>query len=178
MPSLPSYTSKPELLQQQLDEWMIRWRHFQTYEDYQIEKRAQSRRQRNYTLAGAVFGLSTIYTASPSTVKRCLSAPHFFDMGIDVTIKHGLRDFVNGYRRWTPNGYGRVLAIAVPTYLTACLLEHQSAKKRMNDYLAAETVFGEQARRYVKNGKIEEFLAINIGATLPATEAVIMPKTA
>jgi len=131
MPSLPSATSKPELLQQHLDEWMIRWRHFQTYDDFKIEKRAQTRRQRAYVIATGVFGFMTVYTAAPATVKRCLSAPHFFDMGIDVAIKHGLRDTINSYRRWTPNGYGRVLGIAVPTFLTVALLEHRSQQQHL-----------------------------------------------
>jgi hypothetical protein len=162
---------KPELLLQHFDEWMIRWKHFQSEDDFKIEKAAQSRRQRNYALTTAVFGSAVAYTAAPATINRIFSAPHFFDFGLDVTIKHTIRDFLNGRRRYTPNGYGRLLAIALPTFTTVCVLEHLSEGKRVKDYKKVESVFGEQFRRYCKNGKMDEYMPINIKAPLPKEEA-------
>ena len=49
--------------------------------------------------------------------------------------------------------------------------------QRLQKYLKQETVFGEQARRYVASGKIEEFLPVRIQATLPAEEAKILAPT-
>lgn len=165
---------KPELVLQNLDEWMIRWKHFQTKSDWEIEQRAQCRRQRNYAVGAGTLVCSWLYTAAPSTVNRIFSAPHFFDMGIDVAIKDGLRNFLNSRRRFTPNGYGRLGAVFVPPYLVLAFLEHRGEQGRLNEYLAAETAFGEQARRLVKNGKLEEFLCPNVGATLPEKERVVM----
>lgn len=166
--------SKPELTMQHVDEWMIRWRHYQTEEDWKIEKAFQARRQRNYGITAAVFTGATLYTAGPATINRIFGAPHFFDMGVDVAVKDTLRNFINGRRRFTPNGYGRIASIVLPTYLTVCALEHFNGKKRLEEYKKVETVFGEQTRRFIKNGKIDEFLAVNIKATLPANEAVIL----
>ena len=167
---------KPELLLQHFDEWMVRWKHFQSPADFQIEKSAQKRRQRNYGITAAVFTAAVTYTAAPSTINRVFSAPHFFDFGADAMIKHSIRDFVNGRRRYTPNGYGRLLAIALPTYTSICVLEHMNEKKRLEQYKTVESVFGEQFRRYAKDGKIEEFLAVNITAPLPEAEAGVYPQ--
>jgi hypothetical protein len=162
---MPSPTAKPELLLQNLDEWMIRWKHFQTEADWKIELAAQQRRQMNYGITGVV-GVSTfLYTMSPSTANRWFGAPHFFNIGPDVAVKDFLRNTLNSRRRYTPNGYGRMAFNFFFPFMTIAVLEHRSEKIRMQDYLKAETTFGEQARRLVKNGKLEEFLAPNIGAT-------------
>ena len=160
-----SYTSKPELTLHFLDDWMIRWKHFQTEADWKIELAAQKRRQMNYGITGTLGLGCWLYTLSPSTVNRWFGAPHFFNIGADVAVKDFIRNTLNGRRRFTPNGYGRIAFNFVVPFTSICLLEHRSEKIRMNDYLKAETVFGEQARRLVKSGKIEEFLCPNIGAT-------------
>lgn len=164
---------KAELVLQELDEWMIRWRRFQTYEDFQIEKRSQTRRQNNYTLTGGVLVATTLWTAGPSTIARWFGAPHFFDIGVDAQIKGGLCQFFNNKYRWTPTGYGRIFAIGIPTFLTLAVTEHYNQVRRLNEYTASRSVFGEQARRLVKTGKCEEFLALNIGATMPETEQIV-----
>jgi hypothetical protein len=171
-----SWKSKTELIQQETDEWMLRWRRFQTYEDFQIEKRLQSRRQRNFGVAGAVLAAAWTFTAAPSTINRMFGPPHTFDVGVDAQIKESIRSTINGVRRWTPNGYGRLLAVWVPTYLAFYALERQSQVTRMGDYLKAETIFGEQHRRRVNDGKLDEFLCVNVQATLPKADAVIYAK--
>merc|ERR1712146_85302 len=148
-----------------LDQWMIRWKHFQTETDWKIELAGQKRRQYNYAITGAVAVGTYAYTMSPSTVNRWFGAPHFFNIGIDVQIKDMIRNTLNSRRRWTPNGYGRIAVNFFLPVTTIAVLEHRSEKIRMQDYLQAETIFGEQARRLVKNGKIEEFLAPNIEAS-------------
>lgn len=165
--------SKPELVLQDFDEWMIRWKHYQTESDFNIEVGRMKSRHFNYGVTGSVFLASVAYTAAPSTINRIFGAPHFFDFGVDVTIKETLRSTINSRRRFTPNGLARALTVFVPTYLTIAFLEHRGEKARLQQYLKQETVFGEQCRRFVKNGKIEEFLAVNVKATLPATEAVV-----
>ena len=102
---------KPDLILQELDEWMIRWRRFQTTDDLKIEQTRQNYRQRNYGISLGVFTLATGYTAAPSTINRIFGPPHFFDFGIDVQIKEGLRSLLNSRRRYTPNGLGRILCI-------------------------------------------------------------------
>ena len=160
-----SHAAKPELVLQHLDEWMVRWKHFQTEADWKIELDAQKRRQRNYGLTIGAFTATYLYTMAPSTVNRYFGAPHFFDIGVDVAIKDFLRTTINSQRRWTPNGYARIAANFTVPFLTISFLEHSSEKKRLGQYLQIESVFGEQARRLVKNGKIEEFLAPNVNAT-------------
>jgi len=164
---------KAEIALQSLDEWMIRWRKYQTAEDWQIEKAAQAARQRNYALTGAVAGWIFLYTAAPSTLSRFFGPPHFWDMGFDVAIKANLLKFFNGHRRWCPNGYGRMMAVGAPSFLLLATLQHFSEVSRYNAYLRQPTVFGEQARRLKESGKIEEFLCVNIRATLPAGEESI-----
>jgi hypothetical protein len=159
-----SYTSKPELYLQHLDEWMIRWKHFQTEEDWKIELAAQKRRQMNYAIAGAALVGSHLYTMSPATVNRWFGAPHFFNIGVDVAIKDFIRTTVNGTRRYTPMGYGRIAFNFTVPFVTLCLLEHRGEHKRLNEYLKVETAFGEQARRLVKSGHLDEFLCPNVGA--------------
>ena len=170
-----AWQHKTELVQQELDEWMIRWRHYQTMDDWNIEKRHQKRRQRNFGIAAATFVGLAIYTAAPATVKRVLSPPHFFDIGFDAAIKTRLRDTINGVRRYTPNGYGRILCTYVPTYFVFQWLERRCQITRMKEYLKVETVFGEQHRRRITTGKIEEFLAVRIQASVPESEAVVYP---
>lgn len=161
-----SNTSKPELVLQHLDEWMIRWKHFQTEADWKIELAAQKRRQFNYGVAGSIFVGCWFYTMTPATVTRYFSAPHFFNIGIDVAIKDTIRTTLNSTRRYTPPGFARIMFNGFFPYVAVVALEHRSEKKRLNDYLNVESTFGEQARRLVKTGKIEEFLAPNIGTTL------------
>ena len=168
-----SYKNKVELIQQETDEWMLRWRRFQTFEDYQIEKNCQNRRSRNFKLSAALAGGLWLYTAAPSTINRMFGAPHTFDVGVDANIKESIRSTVNGVRRYTPNGYGRLLAVWAPTYFLFQFLESRSQVARMEEYLKIESVFGEQHRRRVANGKIDEFLAVNVQASLPKSEIVV-----
>lgn len=62
----------------------------------------------------------------------------------------------------------RLIIVATPAYLNFVTLEHMSEKRRLRDYLQQDTIFGEQARRLVNTGKIEEYLPIDVQATLPA----------
>lgn len=167
---------KPELVLQHLDEWMIRWRHFQHEDDWKIEKSRQSSRKFNYGLSLGVLGAAGMYSMGRATVNRTFGAPHFFDIGVDVQAKTFIKNTLNGCRRYTPMGYGRVLFMGVPAYLTLYFTEHRAEQKRLDSYLASNTVFGEQARRLVKTGKIEEMLAIKIKAPLPEKEMVIYPQ--
>ena len=168
--------SKVELFQQYHDEWMIRFRRYQTSEDFKIEVNSQSTRQRNYFIGfGTAFSL-WMYTSSPASVNRRFSEPHFFDAGIDARMKEFCRSALNGTRRYTPNGWMRWCAIGLPTYFLVAGLEHSNAKTRWNAYLQADTVFGEQARRMQKSGNaaaIEEYLPVNIKATLPEADAKV-----
>ena len=168
-----TWKSKTELVQQETDEWMIRWRRYQHYDDYQIEKQHQARRQRNMYISGGICAALWVYTAAPATINRMFGAPHTFDIGVDATIKESIRSTINCCRRWTPNGYGRLLAVLAPTYFSFQYLERSSQITRMNAYLKAETVFGEQHRRRIENGKIDEFLAVNIQAPLSKAEEVV-----
>jgi hypothetical protein len=168
-----SNISKPELVLQELDEWMLRWRHYQSEQDFNTEVARVKSRQWNYAISGGVFLASGLYTAAPATINRVFGPPHFFDFGVDAQIKDSIRTFINSRRRFTPNGLGRIASIFVPTFLTVAVLEHRAESARLNTYLKAETVFGEQARRRVKTGKIEEFLAVNVKGSLPAKEAVV-----
>jgi len=171
--STNSWKNKVELIQQETDEWMIRWRRFQSFEDYQIEKNHQARRGRNFKIAtGMVAGL-WLYTAAPSTVNRMFGAPHTFDVGVDANIKESIRSTVNGCRRFTPNGYGRLLTVFGPSYFVFQFLESRSQIARMEEYLKIESVFGEQHRRRIANGKIDEFLCVNVQASLPKEETVV-----
>eukprot|EP00744_Colponema_vietnamica_P004301 GILI01006450.1.p1 GENE.GILI01006450.1~~GILI01006450.1.p1 ORF type:complete len:170 (-),score=59.24 GILI01006450.1:163-672(-) len=167
---------KPELVLQSLDEWMIRWRHYQHEDDYAVEKKRQSSRKFNYGLALSSIVATGLYTMGRATVNRTFGAPHFFDNGVDVQWKTFWKNTLNGTRRYTPMGYGRVLFMGVPAYLIVAIGEHRAEQSRLDSYLAANTVFGEQARRLVKSGKIEEFLAVKIKAPLPENEAVIYPQ--
>lgn len=170
---MPAWQHKLELKQQETDEWMIRWRRYQSQDDYAIEKKHQARRQRNFWIVGIDIAALWTATAAPATINRMFGAPHTLDIGIDAQIKESIRSTINCCRRWTPNGYGRLLAVLAPTYFTFQWLEARSQVQRMNDYIAADTVFGEQHRRYLKTGKCDEFLAVNIKAPLPKQEAVI-----
>lgn len=167
-------SNKVELKLQHFDDWMIRNRHWQHRSDWEIETTRQYQRQRNMVLSGAVGLASAAYTMAPSTVNRWFGEPHFFDNGIDSAIKTKIRDTINGTRRFTPNGYGRVLAIGVPTYAVFAALEHYAEVGRWGKYLKQQTVFGEQARRFYKTGVIEEMLAANIGAPLPDHERQVI----
>ena len=169
--------SKPELILAPLDQWMMRWKHYQTESDWQIEVDRQKQRQWNYRFGLATFAVTGIATAGRATINRVTGPPHFFDMGIDVAAKTAFRNFVNRQWRYTPTGYGRVVVIGVPTYIVIAGLEHVRETQRLQMYLKQETVFGEQARRYVASGKIEEFLPVRIQATLPAEEAKILAPT-
>lgn len=173
-----SWKNKVELIQQDTDEWMLRWRRFQTFEDYQIEKNLASRRSRNFKLSAAVAGGLWFYTAAPSTINRMFGAPHTLDIGIDATIKETIRSNINCCRRFTPNGYGRLLSVWGPTYFIFQFLESRSQITRMEEYLKIESVFGEQHRRRVANGKIDEFLCINVQASLPKSEIVVYSPAA
>jgi hypothetical protein len=164
---------KPEITLQHLDEWMIRWRKYQTESDWQIETSRQWWRQTNYGIASAVFVGTGLWTAGTATVNRWFSAPHFFDIGIDVAIKDKLKNTLNSTYRYTPQGFGRVAIIGLPTYFTFIGLEHWQEGRRLNSYLKQNTVFGEQARRFVNSGKIEEFLAVNIKASLPESQSKV-----
>eukprot|EP00759_Apiculatamorpha_spiralis_P012873 PhF_6_TR19728/c0_g1_i1/m.28793 len=170
--------SKVEIKLQNFDEWMIRWRKFQTIEDWNIEKAAQSTRQRNYVATGALGVWLGAYTAAPSTLQRIFGPPHFFDAGFDVALKANLLNFFNGRRRFTPNGWGRAAVVGIPPFLLLAVLQHSAETTRWNAYLRQPTVFGEQARRYNQTGKIEEFLGINLQATLPDNERVIYAPAA
>ena len=165
---------KPELTLMHLDAWMLRWRHYQSHEDWQVEVSRQKRRQFDIGVALFIAGSASLYTTSIATGKRWFSAPHFFDIGVDVAVKTFIRDkIILGHRRYTPGGYGRLAIVALPTYFTFVSLEHWAESSRLQTYLAADTVFGEQARRFVSTGKIEEFLPINIKAPVPNNEKVI-----
>lgn len=162
---------KPELVLQHLDEWMIRWKKFQTEGDWNIELRRQQARKRNFLISSGVCGALTMYTAGPATIKRQFGPPHFFDIGLDVKIKNSIMNYMLTSNRYTPTGYGRFLVVGIPTYFIFAFLEHRYETKRLRAYLQQPTVFGEQARRLVNTGKIEEYLPVNIQATLPEEEA-------
>eukprot|EP00758_Cryptobia_borreli_P015047 Tbor_TRINITY_DN5983_c1_g6::TRINITY_DN5983_c1_g6_i1::g.18656::m.18656 len=167
---------KPELVLQHLDEWMIRWRHFQSQDDWRIEKDREFTRRLNYGIGIGIAGSMGMYTMAPATVNRIFGPPHFFDIGIDVEWKNFVRRTLNGTRRYCPNGYGRVLFMGIPTYIAVAALEHFAESNRLNKYLKADTVFGEQARRLVNTGKIEEMLAVRLQAPLPENEMKIYPS--
>ena len=169
---------KPELLLQHLDEWMIRWRHYQHQDDWKIEMERQSARRFNYGAGLATLGALGMYTMAPATVNRIFGPPHFFDVGVDVQWKNFVRTTLNSTRRYNPNGYARVLFMGIPAYFVTAGGEHFADQRRLDKYLAANTVFGEQARRLVKNGKIEEMLAVKIQAPLPEAEMKIYPQQA
>ncbi|KAK7201790.1 hypothetical protein NESM_000245300 [Novymonas esmeraldas] len=162
---------KVELTLQHLDEWMLRWRKFQTESDWRIEKNRQWWRQANIVTAGAVMGGLTMYTAGVATIRRQFGPPHFFDSGIDVKIKETICEFMTSRWRYTPQGYGRVLVVGAPTFLTFAIAEHFQERRRLRAYANQNTVFGEQARRLVQNGKIEEYLAVDIKASLPPNQS-------
>ena len=165
---MTSAINKPELILQELDQWMIRWKHFQTEADWQIELAAQKRRQMNYGITAAVGGANFLWSMSPSTANRWFGAPHFFNIGIDVQIKDFIRNTLNSRRRFTPMGYGRMALLFTVPFVTLSVLEHRGEKARLQEYLKVESAFGEQARRLVKNGKIEEFLCPNVTGTATA----------
>jgi len=154
-----------------LDEWMIRWKHFQTLSDYQIEEsRAKSRR---FAYAGSSVWLfsSYVWTAGNATVRRWTGHQNFFDIGFDGAAKASVRKVLLAQKRYTPTGWGRVLFMLAPPLLFSATVEHNAEVRRWNAYLKQETVFGEQARRFEKTGVIEEFLCANIKASLPPAEA-------
>ncbi|KAL7697095.1 hypothetical protein N2W54_008207 [Lotmaria passim] len=161
---------KVELTLQYLDEWMLRWRKFQTESDWQIEKNRQWWRRADIVTAAAVMGGLTMYTAGSATIRRQFGAPHFFDVGVDVRIKEAVTQTMTSRWRYTPQGYGRLLVVGVPTFCVFALCEHIQERRRLRAYVEQNTVFGEQARRLVETGKIEEYLPVNIQATLPANQ--------
>lgn len=173
---MPIPSSKPELNLLLLDNWMIRWKRFQSESDYAIEKRRASQRHRNYFLAGSTWAGIYLYTASPSTVARWFSAPHFFDIGVDATIKGNILKFLQSHRRYTPTGWMRTVCVVLPSYFLVAATEHMAEKGRWNAYIAQKTVFGEQARRLQNTGKIEDMLPINIKAPLPEKDSAIYAK--
>ncbi|KAH9593002.1 hypothetical protein LSM04_003338 [Trypanosoma melophagium] len=164
---------KYELKMQYFDEWMMRWRKFQTESDWEIEKNRQWWRRCNMAISVALFGSLVLYTAGTATVKRQYGLPHFFDIGVDAQVKQGVLEFLTSRWRYTPQGYGRVLLTGVPTYVAFVSLEHYQEKRRMQQYIEQNTVFGEQMRRLLNTGKIEEFLAVNIKGTLPPSQNTI-----
>lgn len=161
---------KPELLLQHLDEWMVRWKKFQTRDDWNIECVRQKQRKFNFLSSCALGGVLTMYTAGPATIKRQFGPPHFFDIGIDVKIKEAISRFMLSKKRYCPTGYGRLLVVGIPTYFFFALSEHVAERNRLRSYVAQPTVFGEQARRLLSTGKIEEYLPVNIHATLTEEE--------
>ncbi|CCW61001.1 unnamed protein product [Phytomonas sp. EM1] len=164
---------KVELTLQFLDEWMLRWRKFQTESDWRIEKNRQWWRQVNIGITAMVLGGLTLYTSGIATLKRQFGPPHFFDVGVDVRLKQYICNTLASRPRYTPTGYGRLLVVGIPTYFTFVILEHIQERRRLRRYLAQNTVFGEQARRLLNTSKIEEFLPVNIQATLPPNESKI-----
>ncbi|RNF06778.1 hypothetical protein TraAM80_03699 [Trypanosoma rangeli] len=165
--------TKYELKLQYFDEWMLRWRKFQTDSDWEIEKNRQWWRQCNMVLTGALFGSLVLYTAGTATLKRQYGLPHFFDVGVDAQVKQTVLETLTSRWRYTPQGYFRVLLTGVPTYLLFVSLEHHQEKRRMQQYVKQNTVFGEQMRRFLNTGKIEEYLAVNIKGTLPPSQRSI-----
>ena len=167
--------SKIEITMQYFDEWMLRWRHYQTVQDWEIEKCRQWWRRFDYTAGATVGGAMGLYTIGHGTVRRWWGpqGPHFFDNGVDRSFKDFMYNKFIGTQRYAPKGWGRVLAIGLPMYMTIVTLEHKADIRRNEQYLKAETAFGEQARRYAKTGKIEEMLCVNIQASLPENERVI-----
>lgn len=161
---------KVELSLQYLDEWMLRWRKFQTESDWRIEKDRQWWRQTNIGVAAGVMGGLVMYTAGSATIQRQFGPPHFFDVGVDVKIKNFISESLTSRWRYTPQGYGRLLVVGLPTYLTFIGLEHIQERRRLRLYVRQNTVFGEQARRLVETGKIEEYLPVNIQASLPQNQ--------
>ncbi|KPA73463.1 putative mitochondrial hypothetical protein [Leptomonas pyrrhocoris] len=161
---------KVELTMQYLDEWMLRWRKFQTESDWEIEKNRQWWRRTNIVVSAAVMGALTMYTAGTATIRRQFGPPHFFDIGIDVRIKESVTQFMTSRWRYTPQGYGRLLVVGAPTFIVFATAEHIQERRRLRAYVLQNTVFGEQARRLVETGKIEEYLPVNIKATLPQNQ--------
>ena len=167
---------KPELKLQYLDDWMIRWRRFQTVEDFNIELQAQRNRQRNYGCALALAGGISVYTTAPTVIRRYFGPVHFFDFGADVWIKQKLIQFINSRPRYCPNGYGRILIIGVPPYILVSFLQHFDEKARWQKYLNQPTIFGEQARNLEKTGAIEEMLPVNRRASVSPKDQVLFPS--
>ncbi|CBH17018.1 hypothetical protein, conserved [Trypanosoma brucei gambiense DAL972] len=165
--------TKYELKMQYFDEWMIRWRKFQTESDWEIEKGRQWWRRFNMAVSGALFCGLVLYTSGTATLKRQYGLPHFFDIGVDGQAKETMLKTLTSRWRYTPQGYGRVLITGVPTYILFVTLEHYRERRRMQQYLQQNTVFGEQMRRLLSTGKIEEYLPVNIKATLPASQQAI-----
>ena len=127
---------KPEIVLQHLDEWMIRWRKYQTESDWNIEMNRQWWRQTNIGIAGSVFLLTGFFTTGVATAKRQYGAPHFFDMGVDVAIKNKLKSMLTSFPRYTPQGFGRVAVVGLPTYAVFVSLEHWQEGRRLQKYLA------------------------------------------
>ena len=165
--------SRRELRLQHFDEWMIRWKRYQSEDDWNIERRCQARRQFNYGVAAFLGGFTWVYTAAPATINRWFSAPHFFDIGLDGQIKDFLKKSINGHKRYTPVGHMQfAMALGVP-FLWMAFADHRSEGIRAADYEKSNTVFGEQFRRFKTTGKIEEFLAVHIKAPLPADDMAV-----
>ncbi|KEG09695.1 hypothetical protein DQ04_04801070 [Trypanosoma grayi] len=165
--------TKYELKMQYFDEWMMRWRKFQTEGDWEIEKNRQWWRRCNMAVSAGLFGSLVLYTAGAATVKRQYGLPHFYDIGVDGQIKQTVLQYLTSRWRYTPQGYGRVLITSIPTYISFVTLEHYQEKRRMQQYIEQNTVFGEQMRRFLNTGKIEEFLAVNIKGSLPKSQQSI-----
>ena len=169
-------SGKPEMKLLKLDDWMCRWKKFQSESDYKIEVNRQWQRKRNYALSFTTFFGLFVWTAAPATVNSWFSAPHLFDIGVDGEIKTFMKTTLNAQRRYTPNGNMRAVVTAFPAYLLLATLEHLAEKKRWNLYLKQQTVFGEQARRLNETGKIEDMLPINIKAPLSEKDSIIYAK--
>mmetsp|Transcript_493 Transcript_493/g.832 ORF Transcript_493/g.832 Transcript_493/m.832 type:complete len:173 (-) Transcript_493:26-544(-) len=152
---------KPEIKLQYLDDWMIRWRRFQTKEDFAIEQKCQRKRQLNYLATFLLGGSIGLYTAAPSTIKRYFGPPHFFDIGVDVWMKKKLALFFNSRLRYCPNGWGRIIVICFPSFLLISTLQHYAEKARWESYLKQKTVFGQQARIIEETGRVIEMLPVN-----------------
>ena len=167
-----------ELHLQHFDEWMIRWKRYQSEEDWNIEKRCQERRQMNYGVSLGLMAFTWVYTSAPSTIHRWFSPPHYFDIGVDAAIKDMLRKSINGHKRYSPVGHMKFAVTFGVPFLYLAFMDHRSEGIREEDYAGAKTVFGEQFRRYRKTGKIEEFLPVNMKAPLPEDDLVVYGTTA
>ncbi len=151
--------NKPELILSNFDAWMLRWKHYQSESDWDIEMNRQQQRQNSYK-AGLVtlFGTSA-YTCGRATIKRIFGPPHLYDIpAFDIAIKNACKNFMLKSWRYTPMGFGRLICTCVPTYIVVAGLEHYHEGQRLQAYLKQDTVFGEQCRRYVNTGKLEEFI--------------------
>ncbi|EPY40124.1 hypothetical protein AGDE_03804 [Angomonas deanei] len=66
---------KVELTLQYLDEWMLRWRKFQTESDWQIEKNRQWWRKADLVAGAGVMGSLVLLTSGSATIRRQVRCP-------------------------------------------------------------------------------------------------------